>query len=89
MGCKPKIYYLSPRYVTTLDFYNHKDKYSRLLVPEELMLVKEKAVAIQYPEDCDPCICSDATPVDPRWSEILKSHPELKDIINYSKHLNK
>ena len=92
LGCNPKIYYLSARYAITQEFFTDESKYIQLfqtyLPPEDLILVKEKAVAVQYPENTPPWL-SQSKKTQAWWTRFLKTYPELNEIIQkYAKLIN-
>lgn len=91
LGCSPKIYYLSPRYAVPAEFFTDESKYLPLfnsyLPPEDLLLVKEKTVAVQYPADTLPWQ-SQSEHLKNWWSSIIKIYPELNEILHNCGSLN-
>ena len=82
--CNPKIHYLSCRYASNTDLHSddsgYRELFNEILPPEDLMLLKEKTVAVQYADDSPPWKTSAVGDIS-LWHDLVRKHPVLNKIV--------
>lgn len=82
--CNPKIHYLSCRYASNTDFNfddsSYRELFNEILPPEDLMLLKEKTVAVQYPSDSPPWKIP-SVGNSGLWDDLVRKNPALNKIL--------